>query len=218
MKNIPPPLHKNQLNYFQNLLTLASLTLIITVWSTVFYVKHQNGMMKKYSYSEIETTSETDKESPAWKNYELVDNLVQIQLPQSLKDLECEPPNCTRISTEFVTGTKISSISSRRFSDKQQWNSILLQLEEDKVTYTKTTINNKEAIYIKTEKDEVPFLLRYGGSGIYKEGVVIKLNPEGDWLSFYIYKINPNTLKSGVINETQLEIFHQILSTFEFIE
>jgi Immunoglobulin-like domain of bacterial spore germination len=48
MNNSPPLKSFNKLRFFQNLLALSVVTLIITVWATVTFLSYQNNLLKKY--------------------------------------------------------------------------------------------------------------------------------------------------------------------------
>jgi hypothetical protein len=89
----------NKLRFFQNLLALSAVTLIITVWATVIYMTYRNSLLIKYSVdTQIQKKTTPPKENisvsptpatsvPGWGTYSDELNIYQINAPSSWERL-----------------------------------------------------------------------------------------------------------------------------------
>ncbi|HLE48992.1 MAG TPA: hypothetical protein VI819_03115 [Patescibacteria group bacterium] len=204
MNDLPPPLYRNRLKHFQNLLALSALTLIITVWSTVSFLAYQNSQLDKHLKTnrgiqlsnKPQITPTPNEEPPGFVGYN---------------------PDGKRFSLIFPD----TCITTDRGRDEGHFDRFLVTCVTDNF---KITINPQEGG--RGLGDYQPAEIKSGKINVDNYIWKYKIWIDPDKTAFSSYELTDPTTKDYYLirvnyypySEKAKAYFDQILSTFKFLE
>lgn len=142
-----------------------------------------------------------------------------LKLPPET-NFQCDMSACWEKSATLPTGARLAIIEGGKGTlfPNETWSIILKSLQDNSVSYSEITVDDKPAIKITEAKGVFPLATPAYEQSSY--GTLINLESKGRWMSLFIYRYETEGTMYKELPPTSEDIalFDQILSTSKFLE